>query len=152
MKRRSNACLGYSHQNPWAPIPPGHVLSTPREIPADWVTNKDIKDVDIRVLLAMLVCCTPDFEVQLSRKQIARVTGHNVGTISKSFKRLTKLHYIRKLPTADGFIPVYKVHPVPYKKRKTKSKKSNVFKTQPPNAEAGGGCFADRGACPLLAT
>jgi hypothetical protein len=146
LKRRSNHCLGFSHQNPWAPILPDHALSIPCEIPTEWVLNHNLKSVDLRVLLALLVCCTPDFEVQLSRKQIARATGHTLRTISTSIKRLTKLHYIRKLPTANGFIPVYKVHPVPYKKRKIKPKKSDVLKHEPPSAEGRTPEKGDRGA------
>lgn len=123
-KHRFNFVFGDDQLNPLGQLPPGHVL----ECPTDWLSNKKLESTDIIVLLVMLAYATPNLDVQISKMQVARVRGLAKKTVAAAFKRLTRLHYIRKLPTRNGFIPVFRLYPEPYKMKKTKSKKSNVLK------------------------
>ncbi len=76
----------------------------------------------------MLCYATPELDVQISRMQIRRVLGMHMKAIRTTTKRLTMFKYIRKLPTANGFIPVFRItlNPNAESKAKRKNKAAKI--------------------------
>ena len=140
-KRRYNECLPEQILKPLSPLPPDHVI----ECPSDWLVDPDLKPIDICVMLTLLAYATDDLLVQISRRQVAWVLSSNPTTIKKSFKRLKAFRFIRKLPTANGFIPVFKINPLPKNRRKKIGRNRNRSEMTGRRAPTGGGSKISRG-------
>lgn len=116
-KRRYNYILD-DQLNPLCSIPPNHTV----EVPTNWIIDPDLTPRDKCVLITMLCYANPHLDVQISRMQIRRVLGMHMKAIRTTTKRLTQFKYIRKLPTANGFIPVFRINIDPKADSKIKRK------------------------------
>jgi hypothetical protein len=120
-KYANNNIFGDDQLHPNATLPPKHTV----EIPTDWIADPNLKSHDKCILILMLCYATPSLDVQISRNHIRKTLGIHFLAIKSAMKRLTKQKYIRKLPTANGFIPIFRLTINPVVKPR-KSKKSKI--------------------------
>jgi hypothetical protein len=134
-KKRFNFIYGADQLHPLLPLPKNHVV----ECPTDWLSDRNLNPIDLLTLLVMLAHSTPQLDVQISKRQIARVLNTSSKRTGSAIKRLIRLHYIRRLPIENGYIPIFRIYPMPYPFRKLKMKKPKLSGERAPSSEGPGG-------------